>query len=352
MRYSFHALAFASLAIAAGCATVPIMGDPAAQVTAVAETRPVGTVKEDAADDPAIWRNNADPAASLIVATDKKAGLYVYDLEGQQKSFAAGGLLNNVDLLDLGQAGVLVAASDRADPLNSKVALYRLDPTTAQLISLGRFDTGPGEAYGLCLYLQGDNPHVVAPIKDGTIRDYAITSFGSPNGAPNARLDREMKVATQPEGCVVDPRNETLYVGEENAGIWRFAAGETEGELVAPIDNRQLVADVEGLAIAPEGEDGGWLVASSQGDNAYARYRLPDMAPAGRFRIVSGAFGAAEETDGIALDTRSFGPNFPGGLFVAQDGKNAPAAQNFKLASWQEIQKALDSWTPPTQPTP
>ena len=102
MRYSLHALALASLTIAAGCATVPIMGDPAAQVTADAETRPVGTVKEDAADDPAIWRNNADPAASLIVATDKKAGLYVYDLEGQQKSFAAGGLLNNVDLLDRG----------------------------------------------------------------------------------------------------------------------------------------------------------------------------------------------------------------------------------------------------------
>ena len=352
MMRGFQALALASVGIAAACASIPIKGDPAVQVAALAETKPVGTVKEDAADDPAIWRNNADPAASLIVATDKKAGLYVYDLAGAQKSFAAGGLLNNVDLLDLGQAGVLVAASDRADPLNSQVALYRLNTATAVLEPLGHFATGPGEAYGLCMYLNGDNPHVVAAIKDGNIRDYAITSFGSPNGQPSARMARAMKVATQPEGCVVDPRNGMLYVGEENAGIWSFAAGATTGKLVAATDNRQLVADVEGLAIAPEGESGGWLIASSQGDNTYARYSLPDMEPAGRFRISPGAFGAAEETDGIALDTRNFGPKFPGGVFVAQDGINAPAAQNFKLASWRDIQKAFETWTPKASPNP
>jgi 3-phytase len=31
--------------------------------------------------------------------------------------------------------------------------------------------------------------------------------------------------------------------------------------MVAPIDNKMLVAAVEGLAIAPEGRDGGYLVA-------------------------------------------------------------------------------------------
>ena len=70
---------------------------------------------QDAADDPAIWRNAADPAASLIVATDKKAGLYVYGLDGRTRSFADGGLLNNVDLADMGAAGVIVVASDRND---------------------------------------------------------------------------------------------------------------------------------------------------------------------------------------------------------------------------------------------
>ncbi|MEO0698265.1 MAG: phytase, partial [Pseudomonadota bacterium] len=99
----------------------------------------------------------------------------------------------------------------------------------------------------------------------------------------------------------------------------------------------------EGLALAPEGEDGGYLVASSQGDNAYAVYRLPDMDPVGRFRIAAGAFGATEETDGIELDPRSFGPDFPAGLFIAQDGVNPPNAQNFKLVRWDEVLAALES---------
>ena len=145
----------------------------------------------------------------------------------------------------------------------------------------------------------------------------------------------------QPEGCVADPRDGTLYVGEEAAGIWRFAAGESEGELVAPVDNRHLVADVEGLALLPEGADGGYLVASSQGDNAYAVFRLPDLAPLGRFAIAAGEFGGTEETDGIELASGSFGPHFPDGLFVAQDGHNLPRAQNFKLVSWSAIKAAL-----------
>ena len=34
-------------------------------------------------NDPAIWRNVQNPAASLIVGTDKKAGLYVYGMDGK-----------------------------------------------------------------------------------------------------------------------------------------------------------------------------------------------------------------------------------------------------------------------------
>ncbi|NWM24772.1 phytase, partial [Escherichia coli] len=50
-----------------------------AEVKAIGETQAVASL-EDAADDPAIWRNARDPKRSLIVATDKKAGLNVYDL--------------------------------------------------------------------------------------------------------------------------------------------------------------------------------------------------------------------------------------------------------------------------------
>lgn len=326
----------------AGCATSPMVDSlPAAPVTAVAETVPVGTSNQDAADDSAIWRDPDDPSRSLIVATDKKAGLYVYGLDGRIRSFDPSGLVNNVDLVDLGERGVIVAASDRNDPARALIRLYRLDTAAARLVPIATFPGGAGEGYGLCMARSGETVDVFSVLQQGNVEQVRVT-LG--NGAPAARTVRRLAVNSQPEGCVVDERTRQLYVGEEAVGIWRFdarAQGPVEGTLVARVDRKQLVADVEGLAIAPSGADGGYLIASSQGDNAYAVYRLPDMAPSGRFRIVAGAVGGTEETDGIALALGDFGPSYPRGLFVAQDGMNHPAAQNFKLVSWADILAAL-----------
>lgn len=326
----------------AGCATVPPPGPlPAVGVAAKGETVPVGTNNADAADDPAIWRNPANPAASLIVATDKKAGLYVYGLDGQVRSFDPAGRLNNVDLIDAADGSVLVVASDRNDPLDAKLRLYRLDTVAAKLVPLGTVVGGMGEAYGVCLWRSPQGIEAFSVLKDGSVHQVRIDLSG---GQPTGTIVRSLKLPTQTEGCVVDPRSATLYVGEEDVGIRRFSAkadAPTAGDLVAKADGRQLVADTEGLALAADGPTGGWLVASSQGDNAYSVYRLPDMKPAGRFRIGAGKFGATEETDGIALALGDFGPDYPGGLFVAQDGHNGAAAQNFKQVSWADILSAL-----------
>lgn len=342
------------LSTVAGCAAAPPSREaiaartPAPVVTASGETDAVATANADAADDPAIWRNPADPAASLIVGTDKKAGLNVYGLDGKQRDFANAGRVNNVDLIDAtiaGRPGVLVAASDRNDPLAAKIALFRLDTATAKLLPLGSVAGGAGEAYGLCLTRRGDAIDAFLVVKDGTIRHIALDLSGA---VPAGRVVREMKLATQSEGCVVDPRTQRLYVAEEDVGIWRFDAtpdGATTPIAVAKVDGRTLVADVEGLAIAmdgaTDGATGGWLLASSQGDNAYVAYRLADDGYAGRFRIGAGALGATSETDGIAIATGDFGASYPGGLMVAQDGDNAPRAQNFKLVAWDAVRAAL-----------
>ena len=333
---SFIFLGLAGLASCEPPAPVPVVRTEL--VRATAETEPVGTAHRDAADDPAIWRNAADPAASLIVATDKRAGLHVYGLGGKQLAFDPAGRLNNVDLIDLGERGILVAASDRNDEANAKLRLYRLDPAGPWLIRLGAVSGGKGEAYGICLVSGADGTvHAFSVLKEGLIEQVAISFDGK---SATGKTVRSLRVPSQPEGCVVDTRTNSLFVGEEKAGIWRFDArddGPAQGNLVAKVDGKNLVADVEGLAIAPEGADGGWLIASSQGDNSYAIYRLPDMALAGRFRVAQGQFGSVEDTDGIALALGDFGPTFPGGLFVAQDGENQPNAQNFKLVPWATV---------------
>jgi 3-phytase len=316
---------------------------PATTVTARGETEPVGTSNADAADDPAIWRDAADPSRSLIVGTDKKAGLYVYGLDGTRRDFIDAGRVNNVDLRDgvtiNGAPGVLVVASDRNDVAHSRLALFRLDPASAKLTALGTLDGGAGEAYGVCLGKDAAGLSAFIVLKDGTINQLLIDASGA---SPAGRIVRTMKLGAQSEGCVVDDRTGILYVAEEDVGLWRFDPGSTAPVRIAAADGRQIVADAEGVALAPMGERGGYVIVSSQGDNAYAVYSIPDERYVGRFRLADGAtIGGAEETDGIELMLGDFGPSYPGGLFIAQDGHNGSKAQNFKLAAWADIVTAL-----------
>lgn len=340
------------LPLLAGCAAreIPVeqriaMASPAVSVSARGQTVPVGTSNADAADDPAIWRNPVSPADSLIVGTDKKAGLYVYGLDGQRRDFVDAGRVNNVDLRDgiamPGGAGVLVVASDRNDVTQAKLALFRLDTATAKLTPLGTLPAGSGEAYGVCLYREGATLHAFIVLKDGTVNQVAIDASAA---QPTGRIVRTLKLGTQSEGCAADDRTGRLYVAEEDVGLWRFdarAEGATTPVKVAAADGRNIVADAEGVAIAPIGAEGGYVIVSSQGDNAYAAYRLSDDSYVGRFRIAKGAVGSVEETDGIDLMLGDFGPGYPGGLFIAQDGHNDGQAQNFKLLAWRDIAAAL-----------
>src|SRR3546814_12093142 len=78
----------------AGCAASArmISGLPPVPVSASGETQPVGTNRADAADDPAIWVDPANPNHALIVATDKQAGLTAYDLTRKDIAFTEAGL--------------------------------------------------------------------------------------------------------------------------------------------------------------------------------------------------------------------------------------------------------------------
>ncbi|RVT91013.1 phytase [Sphingomonas crocodyli] len=342
--------AWSAMLLLAGCATTPdatntTSAATTAEVFASGETEAVGTANADAADDPAIWRNPRKPAASLIIGTDKKAGLYVYGLDGKRRDFVDAGRVNNVDLRDGvaigGRPGILVAASDRNDELHAKIALFRLDPTTAKLTSLGTVAAGDGEAYGICLTRVKGAAHAFVVMKDGTINQVAIDLAAA---TPAGRIVRTMKLGTQSEGCAVDDRTAKLYVAEEDVGLWRFDArtdGPVEPVSIAKVDGTRLVADAEGVAIAPIGRSGGYVLVSSQGDNAYAAWRLSDGAYAGRFRIAQGQFGSTEETDGIDLMLGNFGRDYPTGIFVAQDGHTPDGAQNFKLVRWDAIAKLI-----------
>jgi len=340
------------LALLAGaltaCGDVETVAPPppgTVSVHASAETQAVAG-QGDAADDPAIWENETDPGQSLIIGTDKKSGLYVYTLAGAVHQYLPDGNMNNVDLrpgfMLGGREVALVAASNRS--VNG-VALYAGDWPAGQLTALATLPSGLEEVYGLCMYQSADGEtDVLVNDKTGQFEQWRIEADGD---SVTGRVVRRFAVASQPEGCVADDETGMLYVGEEDKGIWALKAGADDPSnmtLVDEVANGRLTADVEGLALY-RGALGDYLLASSQGSHSYAVYGLEAGYPyKGSFRITddprSGIDGTGE-TDGIAATGRPLGPGFPSGLFVAQDGFNAPSGQNFKLVPFERIVDGL-----------
>lgn len=316
----------------------------APSVTAIAETAPVASV-DDAADDPAIWVNRDDPAASLILGTDKQAGLYTYDLSGAIVQFLAAGELNNVDLrqsVKLGAwTGDIAAASNRSD---NTVTLFAID-ADGKITETGSFPSLISEPYGLCMGLRDGGAFVFVAYKTGDLIMYRLTGPGG--GEEHARL----KFDSQLEGCVFDDETGVLFVGEENRGVWR--ADYTDGGFgpATIVDEVRgatgTAADIEGLALYKTGAQSGYLLASSQGNNSYAVYRREGANEfVTRFSISPGARAdGAEETDGIEAIAANLGPDFPQGIFVAQDGFNAPSGspQNFKIVDWRDIEALIEA---------
>lgn len=317
-------------------------------VMASAETPPVGTRAGDAADDPAIWVDPNDRTRGVIIGTDKKAGLYVYDLTGKQLQFLPGGLPNNVDVReDFPTASgprVLVAASDRGRR-GAGAALFLLDPATLRLTFWAAVPIDLTEPYGLCLARRGDAFLMIVNGTDGQVRQLRVTTGA--DGRPKLAEERRFAVATQPEGCVADDARGRLYLGEEGRGIWRYdlAASPAAGELIAEAPSAMLMPDVEGLALLDDGV-ATWLIASSQGDSAFAVWKVGDTEALfyGRFSVVDGnGIDAVTGTDGVAAQGRLVG-GFAQGLVVVQDDVDTGPAgqrQNFKLVDWGRIKDVL-----------
>ena len=303
----------------------------------------------DAADDPAIWVHPNDAAASLVLGTDKKRGLAVYDLQGRERQFLAVGRLNNVDLrqdVRLGDERLDIAAASHRDAL--AVVLFRIGPDR-QVTELARVPVGYKDIYGLCMRrTPAGEAEVFVNDKDGRTMQLRIERDSQ--GAVVGRRLREFRLDSQPEGCVVDDGASRLFAGEERRGVWTMSAEPdnmlaTDRRMILPV-GPLLRADVEGLAVHREGSKA-YLVVSSQGNDSYVV--LDATAPfqmRGAFRIgmdMEAGIDGVSETDGLDVTAMPLGPAFPKGLLVVQDGrKRMPEGpQNYKYVSWEDVVRVL-----------
>ena len=308
----------------------------------------------DSADDVAIWVHPTDPSLSTVIGTDKDSdgGLLVYDLAGNELGFFADGKMNNVDVrygIELGGKTVdIVVASNRT--AGGSLAVYKVNPTTRLLenVAARTLETEmDGNVYGATLYhsAAGKLYAFLSSRNGGDIEQWEL--FDSGNGKIDGKIVREFHVGSTTEAMVIDDETATLYVGEESEAIWKYGADPDDGSARTQIDSTgsggHLDADIEGLAIYEAANGKGYLIASSQGSNDFTVYeRDGNHAYLGRFDIGSGEVDAVTTTDGIEVTSFGLGNAFGQGLFVAQDGSNGSANQNFKLVPWERIAEALD----------
>lgn len=337
-----------------------------ALVKVVSETDPVDD-DGDAADDPAFWLNESTEENSLIIATNKQGGLMAYDMSGKELQYFNEGEPNNVDIIQSvtdtnGNSFALAAASNREF---NTIALYKIQEATdnqspiVPLDAVGenihpevaQLKSELNEVYGLCTYQSSDGtPYVFINGKSGDIEQWRLTVQ---DAGITGSIVRRLKVDSQPEGCVVDANTATLYVGEEDVGVWKFSADESasnDGEMIIEVDGKQLVADAEGITIY-NNDIVNYLIVSSQGNHTYAVYNIDAAYQyVGSFALVAddeNGLDGASETDGIHAVSSSVGDQFPNGFFIAQDGFNVNAGyqyenQNFKVADWTAIESALE----------
>lgn len=326
----------------------PTRGRPAIPVMATVETDPVQSTG-DAADDPVIWRHPVDGAESTIIGTDKKRGLMVFDMSGRILQELPDGKLVNVDLRhDFplgGSATAIVTAGDRSD---HSIAVYAIDPATRRLrnVAARRLKVDL-LVYGSCMYRSAVNGayYVFITSKSGEVDQWRL--FETRQGTVDAEPVRRFDVGTQIEACVADDELGFLYVGEENIGIWKYAAEPAGGDVRIAVDSTGptgfLTPDVEGLSIFYGVAGTGYLIASSQGRDAFNVYRREGRNEyVATFAIEEGnGIDAVTKSDGVDVLNGNLGPRFPDGVFVTQDHHNDGSRQNFKLVPWPAIEAVI-----------
>lgn len=351
-------------------------------VKVTGQTQSVPT-KGDAADDVAIWVDASDASQSRIIATDKKAGLVVYDLSGEITQTLPVGRINNVDLragfmID-GKERVLIAGSERDA---NAARLWLVDEASGALVDAPgqRVSVGVPEPYGICIGRMGVGKDAKTYLftSDRT-RGVVQHELAFRDGKIEATLVRRFETVGEIEGMVVDDEMGVVYLSEEDACLWRVpldpgvTLGRAKADAATPVvlaidaaakgadrakrdamvvvmrcgAGTSLSPDVEGLAISRVGTDGS-IVASSQGDSTFAVFdRALTNEYRGSFRVVaSSGIDSVEETDGIDIASASIGASYPFGLLVVQDGKVEGRAQNFKLIGWDTVARAFEPCLP------
>ena len=331
------------------------------EVEAIYETPPVVT-KGDAADDPPIWLNKSNPSNSIVFGTDKKSGIYSYNLQGQELSYTNLGNINNIDTRTINVGDdenisdvTFLFASNRT--LGSVDLWVFEDNEIRQKLENNSWKVPSKPSF------RGKSDIIVYGICAGIDAKYGLVAFLTEDTGPRVEVwnlteDGLNLITTfnnggESEGCVYDDQNRTLFISEEEVrGVLKAYRLDDSFDFSEPyiVDSRdgQIGGDPEGVSLYKTPNNSGYLILSSQGDSKFNLYdRNYPYGYITSFRIGSSkSIDNVTDTDGIETINFKLSDEYPEGIMIAQDGYNKDGLwskkQNFKFVSFQDILEAVD----------
>ncbi len=310
-------------------------------------------------DDPAIWVNRANPARSLIVATNKVAAphgaLVVFGLDGKTRQIIDGlDRPNNVDVeYGLPLAGRAVDIAVVTERYRRRLRVYRIPADGGGLSEIGVAPVFAGEQgdlaepMGIALYRRPRDGAVFAVVgrksgpRDGYLWQYRLEDDGAgrARGVLVRRFGR-FSGTGEIEAIAVDDQLGYVYYADEGDGIHKWHADPDHpeaGRELAHFGREGFLKDREGIAIYARADGTGYLLCTDQiaGSSQYRIYRREGSPgnPHDHSEHLKIVRGGADSTDGLDATSAALGPAFSQGLLVAMNS----GGLNFLVYRWEDV---------------
>jgi 3-phytase len=305
-------------------------------------------VKYDS-DDPAIWINPKDTAASLIIGTDKDAdgALYVFNLEGKVVKVVSGlKRPNNVDIeygLSLnGKPTDIAVTTERIThklriyslpgmkPIdNGGIAMYEGEtaPEHRDIMGIGLYKAKSGEIYAIVSRKTGPAEGYLweYQLKDkgnGTVKGILVRKFGKFSGKKEI------------ESIAVDDKLGYVYYSDEGFGIRKYYADPSKGnEELRVFGQHNFKVDNEGISIYESTDSTGYILVSDQQNNSFNIYtREGANGNPNNHVFIKAVSLSTLESDGSDVISLPLNGSFKKGLFVAMS-----TDKTFQYYKWEDI---------------
>lgn len=300
-------------------------------------------------DDPAIWVNDEQPEASLILGTDKNedGALYVFDIKGniiEDKVVRGLKRPNNVDIEEFEfEDGTEIHIAVLTERLTNKMRIFSVPDMKS--IDNGGIEVFVGETdrapMGISLYKRESDDAIFAIVsrKSGPENNYLwqyqlVGNEDGTIGAEKVRAFGKYSGKFEIEAIAVDDEYGYVYYSDETVGVRKYHADPDMGdEELALFGTVGFASDHEGISIYKTDIGTGYIIVSDQQANKFQLFsRAGTKANPHDHQLVKVIDVSTNESDGSEVTNASLGDLFPRGLFVAMSDN-----KTFQFYAWEDI---------------